>query len=62
MLGGGGRKSREGQSHPGLQRFEVTFQEETGIRVDKSCTWLIWGLCDLIIHEFTHTERNHFVA
>ena len=30
--------------------------------VDKTCAWLLWGLCDLIIHEFTRTERNHFVA
>lgn len=36
MLGGGGRRRREGQSHPGLQRFEVTFQEETGMRLTRA--------------------------
>lgn len=30
--------------------------------VDKSSAWLLWGLCNLIIHEFTRAERNNFVA
>lgn len=58
----GGKDVRGRATQACLRRLEVTFQEETGIRVDKRCTWLIWGPCDLIIHEFTHTERNHFVA
>lgn len=36
MLGGGGVRRRVGQSHLGLQRFEVTFQEETGMRLTRA--------------------------
>ena len=35
-MGRGWGRRHEGQSHPSLRRFEVTFQEETGMRLTRA--------------------------